>query len=530
MITTATKRGRIRSLMPTALEIALARGKEPAPDMQVPPPNPPQANGAVNEIKTFILPSARDRWMASNLHYYKPKIVENTARSAMSGNLVAQWLMFDLMEQTWPRLSKNLNELKNAVLDLLDIRDLMPYAPKGAKPSPEAMRRRAIVSQVLWDMTPDVASNENGFDDMLFDAMDGLGKGISVQEIDWELKNISLDLKGTGAAATQLVWKPRATHWVHPRYYGWPSIGEGLDRLMLNTREIRVTNKDFQASGEWMDFPEDQFLLAVIKQKTGHPLNASILRILGYFWAAQNFTWEWFIAFAQIFGNPFRWATYDPSLKALLPTIEAMLQQMGAMGYAAFPDGTKLEFKEATTRSTDNPQKVIIDSADSICDILILGQTLTTTQGSRGSQSLGKIHKDVRDEKIHALAKRVVRLINEQLIPGICRKNFGDTSECPFIQIPVEQEDSAIERIQRDQFFNAMADVPKQWFYERHGVPVPEPGEDVIPKSSGQQQPDEKAIPNLDNSATAKAQAMRKAMGAAAVNGAVQGVMQRRAA
>src|SRR5579884_2360167 len=87
----------------------------------------PKPTNAV-EQPTYILPNARDRWMATNLHYYSPKRVENIARSAMSGNTVAQWQMFDLMEQTWPRLAKNLNELKDAVVDL--DWTLQAYAPK----------------------------------------------------------------------------------------------------------------------------------------------------------------------------------------------------------------------------------------------------------------------------------------------------------------------------------------------------------------------------------------------------------------
>jgi phage gp29-like protein len=46
----------------------------------------------------IITPSARDRWMTSRMKDYTPERVENTIRGAMTGNLLAQWEMFDLME------------------------------------------------------------------------------------------------------------------------------------------------------------------------------------------------------------------------------------------------------------------------------------------------------------------------------------------------------------------------------------------------------------------------------------------------
>jgi phage gp29-like protein len=70
----------------------------------------------------------------------------------MSGNLLSQWEMFDLMEATWPRLAKNLNELKDDVKT--SDWSLQPWAQKKKKPSPEAQRRSDLVEHCLWNMTP----------------------------------------------------------------------------------------------------------------------------------------------------------------------------------------------------------------------------------------------------------------------------------------------------------------------------------------------------------------------------------------
>lgn len=477
----------------------------------------PQTSGAPQQINTWIRPAARDRWMANYLNYYTPDKVENIARGAMSGNLVSQWLMFDLMEQTWPRLSKNLNELKDAVIDLAW--ELQPFAPKGQKPSKEAQRRAKVIDQILWGMKPDVTVNENDFQDTIRDVLDAVGKGISVLESDWQLSEIQVDFQGKPpkikpedyepVMTSVQVFAPRATRWVHPRYYGYPPYGVAQDRLMLNSAEIMMSNPDVKFNELWVPFDQNEFIISVIKQKTGHPLNSSMLRILGIFWAAFNFDFEWFINLAQIFGQPIRWVEYDPTQKNLLTLVSQMLQSMGSSAWGAFPAGTKLNLQQGITSARDNPQKVLIDMMDQVADILILGQTLTTSQGERGSQSLGKVHKNVRDEKVMAVAGRGAKILNQQFLPAICRKNFGNDNECPWLQPTPKDSKSSIENAQRDQILLAMGmELPRQWTYERHGVPVPQDGEDVItgsPAADQEERPPGEPPVNENDNATARA-------------------------
>ena len=79
-----------------------------------------------------IAPEARDRWQGAAVRAYTPQYVEQITRGAMSGHLQAQWEMFDLMEQTWPRLNSALNDLKDAVLGLK--RSCNPIKPSAAFP------------------------------------------------------------------------------------------------------------------------------------------------------------------------------------------------------------------------------------------------------------------------------------------------------------------------------------------------------------------------------------------------------------
>ncbi|HXG49103.1 MAG TPA: DUF935 family protein [Methylomirabilota bacterium] len=426
-------------------------------------------------MQKIVVGHARDRWMTAAVRDYTPERVEQIIRGAMAGDLQAQWQMFDLMEATWPRLNKNLNELKSAVI-ALDWQ-IHAWAAKGAEPSENAQRRARLLDELTWNFEPAPDSDENDFEDTLRDILDAVGKGISVLEIDWQQRR----------TADGLVWAPRATRWVNPRYYGYPVSGT---RLMLRTNEegVRLPNTGQQAGGPagaqggFAEFPPDKFIIAVAKTKSGHPLGGSLLRVLGFWWAASNFTWEWFLNLAQVFGMPIRWANYDPNAsQATIDKIEEMLENMGSAAWGAFPAGTTIDLKEAVKSATDNPQAVLLKLADTICDISVLWQTLTTDAGDRGTQALGTVHQGIRADRIMSVAKWAAKILNRQLVPAICRLNYGDTQECPWFQPAAKEAKDEKALADRDKtLLDAGVDLPKAWFYERHSVPMPAEGEEVI--------------------------------------------------
>jgi phage gp29-like protein len=423
----------------------------------------------------YIHPDAKDRWLSAQVSMYTPERIEAVIRGAMSGDLLAQWEMFDLMEGTWPRLLKNLNELKDGVCSF--DWTVIPWAAKGEEPTPEAQKRAEFVEELIWNMEPAPDVDENDFEGTLRDLMDAWGKGISVLETSWYQR--PYDQSSTAIA-------PRSTRWIKPCYYGYPVQGE--DRLMLKVSEVQRTGMTpgqpwlVATNGDFAPFPPDNFLIAVAKQKSGHPTGSSLMRALGFWWSAANFTAEWFLNFAQIFGMPIRWASYDPNLdKPTIEIIKDMLANMGSAAWAAFPAGVTMELKEASKSGSDNPQKALMEITDKVCDILVLRQTLTTDAADRGTQALGTVHQDVLGDVKGAAANWAARIINRQLVRSICRLNYGDTRECPFLLPNANEVKDAKSLAERDQILlNLGMEFPKEWFYERHDVPVPEDSDDIF--------------------------------------------------
>ncbi len=421
----------------------------------------------------WIQPQAKDRWLAPQISYYTPDTVEYLIRQAMLGDLTRQWELFDVMERTWPRLMGNLNKLKSKAQTIHW--HVQPFALRGEKPTPEAQRRAALLEAALWSMDPDPLSDENDFDGILYDLLDAWGKGISIQEIQWEVTD-----RGLG----QMV-APKATRWVHPRYYGYPASGDQPDRLMLRADVLSNPGSAATPAGaSWTEFDRDRFLVAVSKHKSGHASGSSLLQPLGFYWAAANFSWEWFLNYAQLFGVPIRWCNYVRDAQPdVIAKIEAMLANMGSVGWAAFPEGTTMQLLEGKGGGVDNPQSGMIDRVDRICDILILGQTLTSDVGARGSGSkaLGQVHAEVLGERERAVVKFAERTLNGQFVPAFCRLNFGDVREMPRV-VP-EIEDEQVNGETAAMFLQAQAagvKIPKEFAYQELGIPIPDDGEEVL--------------------------------------------------
>lgn len=448
------------------------------------------------DLVRIITPSVRDRWQSASIRQYTPESIENTLRGALvGGDLVAIWELFNLMEETWPELLTALIELKDdvAAADLI----VQPWALKGEEPSAEAQRRAKLFEQTLWTMRPRPQADENDMRGTIKDLLDAWGKGISVVEIDWGVR--------TGASPALIA--PVDTRWIHPRYYGYPADSA---ELKLNAREIQLgadaarfnssTLQRFNAAGQWIEFAPDKFLIGIAKAKSGHPIGGALLRAIAWWWAASNFSAEWLLNFAQIFGLPIRWATYDPARPGLLQDICDMLENMGSAAWGAFPAGTTIELKEAGKGGEKSlPQASILDRANRQVRMLILGQTLTGDEGDSGSRALGEVHERILGGRKRAALDWVCAVLSYQLAPAFCRLNFGDDAECPCV-MPAqgEEKETPKEKAERDEIlsrigFKFEADAA----YQRHNLPRPAKGADVIetpapapdPNGNGDYQP-----------------------------------------
>jgi len=401
-----------------------------------------------------IAPSNRDR-MESNALGPKqsPANIIAILRTALGGDIRQQYQVYELMEDSWARLAKNLHELKSAASAATYT--VTPFTERGERPTSSAQEKADFIQHCLDTWVGSPINSTNGFRDAIYDLCDAVGKGFSVQEILWE--------------STVDGIMPKSTYFCHPRYYSFP-----YDKpdLMLSP----------QGDGVYEEFPDDKFLIGIYKNRSGNSMGYGLLRQLAFWWSGQNFCRDWLLNFAQVFGQPLRWATYDPGASANIKNdIADMLENMGSAAWGAFPAGTQVEFKEAGKSGEDNPQSYFITLADKLCDITILGQTLTTDVADSGSRALGEVHEEVRRTRLQDVCEWVANVMNEQLVGFICRQNYGNHDEMPQLVPDLAGPADPTREAQRDQILLASGvDMPREWFYDRHDVPIPQEGEEII--------------------------------------------------
>jgi phage gp29-like protein len=389
-----------------------------------------------------------------------PEQVRTILRNVRTGKLEDQDRLFRLMLDTWPRLRKALNEVSGAVSRLK--MEIKPAIRDGQEePTPQAIRIKDVVERALNSYSPKPGHWELDTGQMVNALIDAYAKGISVVEIVWQNENN--------------IVSPRCYAPVPAKYLAFPNFSNEIDRLMIAPNGANNSVLE--------DFPVDRFVIGIWSQGGAHPIYGANLRALTKYWLASIYGLGWLMQFAQLFGIPMRTAKTDGSEEALNKA-EDMLESIGSSGWAATGPGVDFEIHSAISGSGDSlPQSHLMDVADRACDILMLGQTLTTDNTGTGSRALGDVHAGIRSEVLQSVSSWVASIVTSQLIPAIVRMNFGTVAseDMPYCEmdIPVIKDEKAIaERVKIYKEIGIA--MPKQWLYDELGIPVPLEGEDVF--------------------------------------------------
>ena len=415
----------------------------------------------IDERKGVVWPvPAQYRTNDFDLSNVTPEQVRTILRNVRTGKLEDQDRLFRLMLDTWPRLRKALNEVAGAV-SRLPIQ-IKPAIREGAEePTPQAIRIHETVERAMESFAPRPGywelDNKSGVRALI----DAYAKGISVLEIVWHVQNSIIS--------------PRCYAPVPAKYLAYPSAGNEVDRLMVAPKGT--------TSGPLEDFPPDRFLIAVWSQGGMHPIHAANLRTLTKYWLASVYGLGWLMQFAQLFGVPWRHVETDGS-EGAMDAAEAMLENVGSTGAAVTGPGVKLNILDGVTGSADSmPQSHLMDVADRACDILLLGQTLTTDNTGTGSRALGEVHEGIRVEVIQSVASWVSAILTEQLIPAIVRLNFGavPSEDMPFAEITIPRVKDTKAAAERFKILvETGVKMPAKWVYEELEIPEPVDGEDIF--------------------------------------------------
>lgn len=249
------------------------------------------------------------------------------------------------------------------------------------------------------------------------------------------------------------------------------SVDEGFEFTPIPFKHINVENKIIainETDETGIDYTADDFLLVLgAPRQFGLLLKAAPFAI----WKRGGFgDWaEWL----EVFGMPQRIGKYnsnDPESRILL---EQAFEAAGSAPWLVVPKESEIEQKTDGANSSSNTSYNDFRKA---CNeemlITILGQTMTTLDGSSRSQS--ETHKDVEDS-LHQSDCRFVQRVLNFVIKPILEKRGIPVTNGKFIY-PEDNESITVDDVVK---LADIIDIPASYLYEKYGIPVPDEGEEI---------------------------------------------------
>jgi phage gp29-like protein len=268
------------------------------------------------------------------------------------------------------------------------------------------------------------------------------------------------------------------------RFYGhslmelyWPAPGEkkGVTNL-IPRKHVKpkfgiVTKQAYDITGlPYREAPFNEYCIEVGKCDD----LGLILEACPYVIFKRGGFGDW-AEFAEVFGMPFRWATYNNELSRKI--LETALSQAGAAGYVVAPEDAKLEFHNPTAGGQSNDIfRFLIEACNQEISVTILGNTMTTTEAKHSGYAQSETQMKTQDE-IHKDDRAfVLTILNERLTEYLLSLGYPvRKGEWCF-----EDGDglSLTDRLTIDmKIAEKGVPIAIDYWYDKYMIPKPKPGE-----------------------------------------------------
>jgi len=370
-----------------------------------------------------------------------PRSTKRMLLAAESGDLCAQAELFERMEEKDGELDAHLRTRKSGVARLR-------FEIQPADQSPEA--------QQAADLCREFVARIPALRDAVFDLLDAVPKGFSVQEIEWETSSDR--------------WQPRRLTWRPQR---WFTVADDGQTLLLRGDD-----------GTGVPLNPLNFVIHRVKARSGFCARTGLLRSCVRAFVVRHFAWKDWMAFAEVYGMPARLGWLREGVPWDSDEARELWQAVRALGMdaaAVVREGNRIEVLD--TRSVGEGQifERILDRAGREMTLAVLGQLLTSGGDQGGSYALGQVHNQVRWDLVEADAAALGQTLADQLLAPIVRLNLGAGYPVPRWHFDADrpQDLSSLAGTVKTLSEAGLA-IPAAWAYQKFGIPQPARGETVL--------------------------------------------------
>lgn len=306
------------------------------------------------------------------------------------------------------------------------------------------------------------------FENALFAMLDAAPMGVSIAELIFD---VSSDL----VALTAIKDRPQELF----TFGVWnePQIGP--------LRFLRSGYAD-ASGGELV--PEQKFVVFSYRPRAGNRRGRPLLRnVFWPSWFKRQMTRFW-LRFGEkgpgTAVTKYASGATDDEKKQALAAAEAIVNSIAV----AVPDSFSMFEDLLTTARSQDPavyEKLVTRMEQSIRR-RIVGQTLTAmaSDQGRGTQALGKVHEETKDQRSVALCKMLETVVNDQVVYPLVLWNFGPAAaadSCPRLSFTTEGAQDLQQRSEIDKTLQDMGvPIPLSYARETYGIPEAATGDEVL--------------------------------------------------
>lgn len=322
------------------------------------------------------------------------------------------------------------------------------FLPWEGSNQPDDVDRADVIRRALELML-------GSFKDDLADILDAVGYGYSITEIVWALDGS--------------MWMPQKLEALLPENYRF--VVDKFGTVVALNQVQPIANKGL---------PPEKFIIAKYRGKPGDPHGGPIYaNVFWADWFKQEVTKYWLMA-NERFGMPTLMIHYPRSANpATRGEADALLDKIQAATAVHMSEDLKAELLESSQGNYASFDRFIERMKEEI-RIGIVGQTLTSSAGDKGTQALGTVHNEEFEQIVDSDRAWLEAVVNDQLVRRIGDINWGD-GRYPEFRIRPREDMGPQELAQWFTTVNGLGvDIPTAWAYERLGIPRPEAGDDVL--------------------------------------------------
>lgn len=392
----------------------------------------------IEEQATPTRTGVRSAWTESVAGKVDPPTLARILKSANEGDNRELLALAEEMEERDLHYSSVLGQRKRAVSGI----------QPTVTPASKSAQDKEIADAVEKLITAPI------FADMIDNLLDGLAKGYSCVEILWNTAAVP--------------WMPAVYKWREPRHFQFDKE---------TGQDLRIRDNDHE---EGLELNEYCWIIHRPLLKSGLPVRAGLARLVVWCFMLKSYTLQDWAAFLEIFGMPLRLGRYDDTASAdEKRVLLRAVRELSSDAAAIIPKTMEVEFIQSTGGSGNAVFATMTDYLDKQISKAVIGQTMTTDEGSSRAQS--EVHDEVRDDIKKADARQITTTVNRDLIVPFVGLNWGWEVTPPQVTFAIaDVEDlaaltTALEKLVPLGLRVAMSDISTKF-----GLRVPEDDEEIL--------------------------------------------------